>query len=399
MVKTAEGATRSRRLRQAPALSANLDWPLIGALVAIVSLGLVMMTSASVPVAERHFGEPLYYLRRQATYLLLAVCLAWLVLHIRMILWQRLSLAVLAVGVGLLVLVLIPGVGHAANGSVRWLPLGIVTVQVSEVAKLCVFIYLAGYLVRRGEAVRTTLCGLLIPLGVLALISLLLLLEPNFSVAVILMVIAMGLLFIAGVPLGRFILALVVIAGIGAALIITEPYRWQRVTGFLHPWADPFQSGYQLTQSLIAIGRGHWFGVGLGNSVAKLFYLPAAHTDFLFAILAEELGLVGACATIGLFAFVVWRAFRIAGRAMALDRRFGGYFAYAVGIWLGLQAFLNIGVNMGLLPTEGTTLPLMSYGGSSLVMTVVTLALLLRVDHENRVATVGARSLARESGT
>lgn len=400
MAETAVDTTFSggSRLRRVPELAANLDWPLLGVLIAIAALGLVMVASASVAIADRELDQPLFYLRRQGGYLLLAVFMALPMLRIRMIQWQRLSIALLALGVGLLTLVLVPGVGHSVNGSVRWLSLVVFNLQVSEVAKLCVFVYLAGYLVRRADAVRATLRGLLIPFGVLALVSLLLLLEPDFGAAAVLMATGLALLFIAGVPLWRFGLLLLPVAGTGAALIVTEPYRWQRLTGFLDPWADPFHSGFQLTQSLIAIGRGQWLGVGLGNSIEKLFYLPEAHTDFLFAVLAEELGFVGVSVTVGLYSFVVWRAFRIAARAMALERRFGGYVAYAVGVWLGLQAFLNIGVNMGLLPTKGMTLPLMSYGGSSLVITALALTLLLRVDHENRVAAVGARPVAAEGG-
>ncbi len=382
--------------RREPALTANLDWALLGGVLAISALGLVMVASASVAVADRELGQPWFYLRRQGGYLLLAGLLGWLVLRVPMIQWQRLGVVLLALGVGLLALVLIPGVGHSVNGSVRWLALGVFNLQVSELAKLCVFIYLAGYLVRREEAVRTALRGLLIPFGVLALVSLLLLLEPDFGAAAVLTATGMALLFIAGVSLWHFSLLLMPVVATGAALIVTEPYRWQRLTAFLNPWADPFQSGFQLTQSLIAIGRGQWLGVGLGNSVEKLFYLPEAHTDFLFAVLAEELGLVGVSVTIGLYGFVVWRAFRIAARAMALGRRFGGYLAYAVGTWLGLQAFLNIGVNMGLLPTKGMTLPLMSYGGSSLVISVLMLTLLVRVDYENRIAAVSARAVIRE---
>ena len=397
MAETALSSTqRSERARREPPLMANLDWPLLGVLTAIAALGLVMVISASVAVADRELGEPLFYLRRQGGYLLLAALLAWLLLRVPMIQWQRFSVALLALAVALLVLVLIPGVGHSVNGSARWLPLLLFNLQVSELAKLCVFLYLAGYLVRRDEAVRATLNGLLIPFGVLALVSLLLLLEPDFGAAAVLMATGLALLFTAGVPLTHFALLLVPVAATGAALIVTEPYRWQRLTGFLDPWADPFHSGFQLTQSLIAIGRGQWLGVGLGNSVEKLFYLPEAHTDFLFAVLAEELGFVGASVTIGLYGFVVWRAFRIAAQAMVVERRFGGYFAYAAGIWLGLQAFLNIGVNMGLLPTKGMTLPLMSYGGSSLVITVLMLTLLLRVDYENRLAAVGATAVTRE---
>ncbi|MDZ7810390.1 MAG: putative peptidoglycan glycosyltransferase FtsW [Arhodomonas sp.] len=261
-----------------------------------------------------------------------------------------------------------------------------VNLQVSEVAKLCVFIYLAGYAVRRAEALRRSAGGFLVPVAILALVAALLLAEPDFGAAAVVLATGLALLFLAGAPL----LWVVALGALGmaaaAALVVASPYRWERLTAFLNPWADPFDSGFQLTQALIAVGRGGWFGVGLGNSVQKLFYLPEAHTDFLFSVLAEELGVMGVTATVALFAYLVWRVLRIGSAAMAAGRPFGAYLCWAVGFWLGLQAFVNMGVNLGLLPTKGLTLPLMSYGGSSLVMTLLSLALVLRVDYERRAA-------------
>ncbi len=275
-----------------------------------------------------------------------------------------------------------PGVGKTVNGSTRWLPLGVFSLQVSEFAKLCMAIYLAGYLVRRGREVRESFRGFLKPIAVLSIASLLLLLEPDFGAAVILMSMGMGMLFLGGVRLGQFGLLLLLVLGALSVLAISSPYRMERLTAFLNPWADPFDSGFQLTQALIAIGRGSWFGEGLGSSIQKLFYLPEAHNDFLFAVLAEELGLFGVVAVVGLYAYVLWRCFAVGAAAEQRGHFFGGYLAYGLGIWLGLQAFINMGVNMGILPTKGLTLPLMSAGGSSLLAMSAAIGLLLRIHRE-----------------
>ena len=384
-----------RAARRAPALWPNLDHGLLAVLAVITGLGLVMVASASVSLADRQFDDPFFYLRRQTIYLLIGLAAGYAVLRVRLETWQRSSSLLLVFAYFLLIAVLIPGVGREVNGAMRWIPLGVVNLQVSEVAKLLVFLYLAGYLVRRAEPVRSSMRAFMLPVGLMLLAALMLLLEPDFGAAAVMMATGMGMLFLAGVPLWRFgALAIACVAG-GALLIVTSPYRWARLTGFRNPWQDPFDSGFQLTQSLIAIGRGQWFGVGLGDSVQKLFYLPEAHTDFLFAVLAEELGLIGVLALIGLFGFVVWRAFVIGTRSLRQGMAFGGYVAYGVGLWFGLQAFVNIGVNMGLLPTKGLTLPLMSYGGSSLITSVCALALLLRVDHEQRIESVSARPARR----
>lgn len=387
----------SRRPRRPAPMLPYLDKALLLALAGLLCLGLVMVASASVAVADRG-GDALELFQRQAMYAVLALLAGAITLRIPLVYWQAASTALLVFGCFLLVLVLIPGVGLEVNGARRWLPLVLVNLQVSEVARLCVLMYLAGYLVRRQEHLHEHRRGFLIPMAVLALVSALLLAEPDFGAAAVLTATGLAMLFIAGAPLGRFILLLLLAAGAGAALLLTSPYRMERLTGFLNPWADPFDTGFQLTQALIAIGRGGWFGVGLGNSVQKLFYLPEAHTDFLFAVLAEELGLAGIATVVLLYGLAVWRTFGIASRSMAAERPFGAYLAWGVGFWFGLQAFVNIGVNMGLLPTKGLTLPLMSYGGSSLVMTVVAMALVLRVDFETRVATTPARAAGQEGG-
>lgn len=383
---------------RSPSMLANLDWPLVLALALLVTLGLVMVASASVAIAEREVDDALYLFRRQALYALLAAGLFSVVLWVPLEAWRVASGLLLLFCLFLLTLVLIPGLGREVNGSVRWLPLVLFNLQVSEVAKVGVVVYLAGFLVRRGDAVRASFRGFAAPMAVLAAVSALLLAEPDFGAAVVIVATGLVMLFLAGVPLRRLLPLAAVAAGFAALMIYLSPYRWQRLTGFLDPWADPFDSGFQLTQALIAIGRGGWFGVGLGNSVQKLFYLPEAHTDFLFSVLAEELGLAGMAVVIGLYAFVVVRAFSIGARSFAAERPFAGYLVCGIGFWFGFQAFVNMGVNLGLLPTKGLTLPLMSYGGSSLVMTGVALALVVRAAFELRIASMAARARDGEGG-
>lgn len=359
--------------------------PLLGgAVVTLMILGLVMVASASVSLADRQFGEPFYYAMRQAIYLGAGIALAAMVLRTRLLYWEKSGVLLLIIGGALLIAVLIPGVGRQVNGSTRWLPLGLINLQASELVKLFVIVYLAGYLVRRGEEVRNTMKGFIKPLMILVAFAVLLLLEPDFGTTAVMFATSLGLLFLGGVRLWQFFGLLGVVVLAMAALALSSPYRMERLTTFLNPWADPFNSGFQLTQALIAIGRGQWFGVGLGGSIQKLFYLPEAHTDFLFAVLAEELGLLGVTAVIVLFTLVVWRAFVIAHRAELGGNRFAAYLAYGIGMWIGLQAFINMGVNMGALPTKGLTLPLMSYGGSSIVVMCMAVGLLMRVDFETR---------------
>ncbi len=363
---------------------AQFDVWLVGAAVSLLGLGLVMVASASISTAERDLGDPLYYLWRQGSYLLAGLLAGAVAFSLPVKLWYRSGALLLLSATTLLCLVFVPGIGHEVNGSVRWLKLGPLNFQPSELAKLFLVVYLAGYLVRRSVEVRSGLRGFIKPLLVLSGLATLLLLEPDYGATVVMACTALGMLFLAGVPLLPFVVSGgVVVLGL-ATLLVAAPYRVDRLTSFVDPWSDPFGSGFQLTQALIAIGRGEWWGVGLGGSVQKLFYLPEAHTDFLFAVLAEELGLLGMCAVIALFTLLVWRAFGIATRAVRADKLFSAHVAYGVGLLIGLQAFVNIGVNMGILPTKGLTLPLMSYGGSSLVVNCVAVALLLRVDHELR---------------
>lgn len=375
---------QQRQARNGAALGAWCDPWLVGAVVALLTLGLVMVASASVSLADRQFGQPFYFSMRQFLYMAAGLLAAAAVMRTRLVYWERGGIVLLIVGAALLAAVLIPGVGRQVNGSTRWLHLGLFNVQASELVKLFIIVYLAGYLVRRGEEVRTTLKGFLKPLAILVVFAVLLLLEPDFGTTAVMFATALGMMFLGGVRLWQFSALLALVAAVMAGVALSSPYRLERLTTFLNPWADPFNSGFQLTQALIAIGRGEWLGVGLGGSIQKLFYLPEAHTDFLFAVLAEELGLLGVVTVIALFTLVVWRAFVIGYRAELSGNRFAGYLAYGIGMWLGLQAFINMGVNMGALPTKGLTLPLMSYGGSSIVVMCMAVALLMRVDYETR---------------
>jgi cell division protein FtsW len=360
----------------------HLDPMLIGVAATLLLLGLVMVTSASVSLAGRDGGDPFYFLERQVLFALIGAGVAALLMRVPTELWERLGFPLLVLGLALLVLVLLPGLGASVNGSRRWLRLGPLNFQASEAARVCLLFYLCGYLVRREAEVRSTILGFLKPLGVLAVAALLLLIEPDFGSGVVLLATGIGVVFLAGVTLRHF-LVLCGGAVLGLALVaVSSSYRVKRLTAFLDPWADPFNTGFQLTQSLIAIGRGEWFGVGLGASVQKLFYLPEAHTDFVFAVLAEELGFAGIALVIGLVLLLAFRALYIARRAAEAGMRFQAYLAAAFGIWIGLQAFINIGVNMGLLPTKGLTLPLVSYGRSSLLVTLGWLGVVLRVAHE-----------------
>jgi len=368
----------------------ELDRWLLFAALALLTLGLLMVASASMPLASSHTNQPFYYLIRQAVYVSAGLLLGGLALQIPVETWRRNAPGLLLAAIGLLLLVLVPGIGREVNGSTRWISLGLVNVQVSEAAKLFALIYLASYLQRHGATLQSSTMAMLRPLLVLGLLAVLLLLEPDFGTVVVMLATALGMLFLAGVNIWRFTALQGLVIGAMAVLLYSSHYRRARLISFLDPWADPLKSGFQLTQSLIAIGRGELFGVGLGASVQKLFYLPESYTDFLFAILAEELGLLGVLTVIALYVILIWRAFAIAARAERLELRFAGYLAYGVGLWFGIQALFNMGVNMGVLPTKGLTLPLMSYGGSSVVVMCVALAILLRVDQETRFADAAA---------
>ncbi len=375
----------------------SLDPWLVVPAVSLLMLGLVMVGSASISMAEQKTGQPFYFLIRQSIYVCMGLGLAWGVWYLPMRLWQAAGPYLIMASVLLLLLLFVPGLGREVNGSLRWLALGPINLQVSEVVKLFVVVYLAGYLLRHNEAVRNQAGGFLRPLALMVILSMLLLLEPDFGAVCVMMAIAMGMMWLGGARLLQFFLLGLGMLGMLGMLAVAAPYRMARLTTFLNPWADPFDSGFQLTQALIAFGRGEWLGVGLGSSVQKLFYLPEAHTDFLFAVIAEELGLVAAVLVIILFLVIVLRALYIGQRAEKQEELFMAYMAYGLGIWIGLQAFINIGVNMGVLPTKGLTLPLMSYGGSSMMVMCVAMALLLRIEYETRTGSVRRDSVVRVS--
>ena len=353
----------------------------------MLGLGLVMVYSASIAIAEasRATGnQPSYYLVRHAFFVTAGIVAALVTFQVPLRVWQRAAPWLFLGGALLLVLVLVPGIGREVNGSSRWLPLYVVNLQPSEFMKLFVVIYAADYTVRKAVHMDSLRRGFLPMLMVMLVVGGLVLREPDFGAVVVFTVIAMGILFLGGMNWKLFAgLAALLIAGF-VLLILASPYRLQRVIGFMDPWADPYGTGYQLSHALIAFGRGEWFGVGLGASVEKLFYLPEAHTDFLLAVIAEELGLVAVLAIVIAFAWIVMRAFAIGRRAALLERHFAALVANGVGIWIGVQAIINIGVNTGMLPTKGLTLPLLSFGGSAITATCCAIAVLLRVDWENR---------------
>jgi cell division protein FtsW len=366
---------------------AEYDQGLVWAAILLLGLGLVMVYSASIAIAEGNRvtgNQPMYYLMRHALFIAIGIAVAVAVFQVPLRLWQQAAPYLFLIGAGLLTLVLLPGVGREVNGSQRWISLRFVTVQPSELMKLFAVLYAADYTARKAAHMASFRKGFLPMLVVMLVVGWLLLREPDFGAFVVITVIAMGILFLGGMNwkllAGLFALLLVGFM----LLILASPYRLQRVVGFMDPWADSYGTGYQLSHALIAFGRGEWLGVGLGASVEKLFYLPEAHTDFLLAVIAEELGFVGVAAIIAAFTWIVTRAFMIGRRAASLERYFSALVAQGIGLWIGVQAIINIGVNTGMLPTKGLTLPLVSFGGSALVATCCALAILLRVDWENR---------------
>ncbi len=348
---------------------------------ALLVMGIVMISSASMDMAAETVGNGYHYVIRQLIFAGLGCVFALVSVNVPIAWWERSGWLLLGVGLLSLLLVLTP-LGLTVNGSTRWIPFGLFNVQVSEIAKLCLIAYLAGYVVRRREELLNTWAGFLKPIGVLGLASVLLVIEPDFGATVVLVAAAAGMIFLSGVRLSRFMPLIGGLVVIGAVLIVTQPYRLKRVVSYLDPWKDQFDSGYQLTQSLIAFGRGDWAGTGLGNSVQKLFFLPEAHTDFIFAIIAEEFGLLGSLIVLGLFTVLVLSGFVIARKAEKAGMPFAACFSYGITLLIGLQASINMSVSTGLLPTKGLTLPLVSYGGSSLMMTAVCIGVLARVDME-----------------
>lgn len=358
----------------------GLLWVILG----LISVGFVVVTSASVSLMQ----DPWFYAKREALYIVGALVISLAVLRIPMRIWWQYSNWILFAAILLLVIVL--PLGLSINGATRWIRLGPINIQPAEIAKLGLLIYLSAYLVRKVDEVRNNFLGFLKPLIVMLILSLLLLAQPDLGTVVVLFVTTLGLLFLAGAKLWQFI-ALIGVGGVaGAALILTAPYRLKRVTSFWDPWADPYGSGYQLAQSLIAFGRGGIFGEGLGNSIQKQKFLPESHTDFIFAIISEELGYLGGVLILLLVFFIAFRAMTIGHKALKLDLRFQGFLACAIGLWFAFQTLVNVGAASGILPTKGLTFPLVSYGGSSLIIMSVATMLLLRIDYENRLATAQA---------
>jgi cell division protein FtsW len=378
-------AVRANQLqtRRPAELPASLDGQIVVIFGILALLGLVMVTSASIAVADGQLNDPFYYGKRQLLRLILGATLMWLAYRVPTSIWRKNGMLLMLSSILLLALILIPGVGRTVNGATRWLDLGLFTIQVSEVAKLFLIIYLSGYLVRRSNEVQTGMMGFVKPMIILAVVSGLLLMEPDFGAAAVLLATGLGMMFLGGVRFGHFLGFVSGTLSIMVMLALISPYRLARITSFLDPWADPFNSGFQLTQSLIAIGSGGLFGVGLGGSIQKLFYLPEAHTDFLFAVYAEELGLLGAILLIGVYCWFIARCFSIGRTALMQGLAFGAYLVYGVALLVAVQALVNIGVNMGALPTKGLTLPFMSYGGNSILVMSFAIGIVLRVHYEN----------------
>lgn len=377
-------ARRFDGFRQGPEeVDPLLLWPAL----ALLLIGLVMVYSASIAMAEgsRFAGhQPTYFLVRHAVFLAIGLVGALIAFQIPLRFWQEASPWLFLAGVVLLVVVLIPGIGRNVNGAQRWIGFGPINLQPSEFMKLFAVLYAADYTARKLTEMDSFRRGFVPMAGVMMIVAGLLLREPDFGAFVVIITIAMGILFLGGINGKLFAGLIVAMAAAFAALILSSPYRWDRITSYMDPWQNAFGKGYQLSHALIAFGRGEWLGVGLGGSVEKLFYLPEAHTDFLLAVIAEELGFAGVVVIVGLFAVLTWRSFSVGRQALLLDRIYAGLVAQGFGIWFGFQSFINMGVNMGLLPTKGLTLPLMSFGGSGIVANCIALAVLLRVDYENR---------------
>jgi cell division protein FtsW len=366
-----------------PEYDAGLMWSAL----LLLTIGLIMVYSASIAIADEGRytgGSATWFLSRHAIFLVIALIAAGCTFQVPIRMWQRFAPWLFLGGVALLALVLIPGIGREVNGARRWIGFGFVNLQPSEFMKFAAILYAADYTVRKSALMHSFRQGLLPMLAAMLIVGWLLLREPDFGAFVVIVSIAMGILFLGGMN-ARWFAGLILTCGAGfVALVLTSPYRLQRLFGFMDPWADALGKGYQLSHSLIAFGRGEWLGVGLGGSVEKLFYLPEAHTDFLLAVIAEEMGFVGVVLVIALFAWLVMRAFSIGRQAVSLERPFSALVAQGIGMWIGIQALINMGVNMGVLPTKGLTLPLMSFGGSGILANCIALAVLFRVDFENR---------------
>jgi cell division protein FtsW len=365
-------------------MSYPLDRLVSAAVVVLLLYGLIMVGSASTDVSARTYGEPFHLALKHGAYVFISLGAGVVALMIPTRSWQQIDWLLLILSFALLIAVLIPGIGKTVNGSTRWISLGFFTLQGSEFVKLFSIVYIAGYLVRRKEDIHQSMAGFVKPLMLIGLMVLLLLEQPDFGASVVIMASVMGMIFLAGVPFRHFLPIISIFFALTFVIARWQPYRLERLTSFADPWAHQFDGGYQLTQALIAFGRGEWFGLGLGNSIQKLFFLPEAHTDFLFSILGEELGVFGAGFLVFVFFSLVIRALIIGRRAQQMDMEFHAYLAYGVALLLGIQAAINIGVNIGLLPTKGLTLPLVSFGGNSLIVSCMLVGMLLRVEYETR---------------
>ena len=373
-VRTTRSGPRKRE--RIPAM----DYPLLFCALGLLAFGFIMVASASMSVAEKCCHDPYFYVMRHGLALGLALTAGLLTYKVPLERWERSGALIFLLSVVVLMLVLVPGIGRSVNGATRWIPLGPLNLQPSEFVKLFAIIYVSGYLIRHADSVMNNLSGFVRPMILVGAAAALILMQPDFGTTSVMLATVMGLLFLGGVSLMPFAFLLGVVGAGLVALVVLSPYRWARVTSFLNPWEDPFNTGYQLSQALIAFGRGEWFGVGLGNGIQKQFFLPEAHTDFLASVIGEEFGLAGMLILIAAFVFLVYRAFAIGIRAEALESRFAYFVAQGIGMWLGLQAIVNIGVNIGMLPTKGLTLPFLSYGSNSLIVGCMAVAILLRID-------------------
>ena len=394
MSASATQASRARApgRRRRAARATALDLPLLVTALGLLAFGFVMVASASMTIGDNCCKDPFFFVARHALALGLALGAAAAAFTVPVTTWERTGPWLFLGMVGVLGLVLVPGIGHNVNGATRWIPLGPLNLQPSEFVKLFAVIYIAGYLVRHADDVTSKLSGFVKPMILIGLAAALILKQPDFGTTAVMLATVMGLLFLGGVSVMPFaVLFGTVLVGL-TVLVMTSEYRMRRILSFLNPFEDPFNSGYQLSQALIGFGRGEWLGVGLGNGIQKQYFLPEAHTDFIATVIAEELGLIGMLAVIAAFAFIAWRAFRIGARAEAGGRRFAAYTAQGIGLWLGLQAFINIGVNSGMLPTKGLTLPFLSYGSNSLIVVCMAIAVLLRIDATIRQDEADARN-------
>ncbi|MFT5083027.1 MAG: cell division protein FtsW [Lentisphaeria bacterium] len=360
----------------------RFDSGLVFSVAALISIGLIMVASSSIDFAAERYNDPWLMLKKQSTFLLMGLVSGFMITLVPTQIWKKYSPIFICLAILFLIAVLIPGLGKVVNGSRRWLSFGPLSMQASELAKFCLLVFFASYLDRRSQDVRSSWTAFAVMVSIIGVIVVLLLLEPDFGSSVVICLTMGTMMFVAGVPIIRFLLlAAAGVAGF-SVIAVLSPYRWERLVAFMDPWARQFDSGYQLVQSLIAFGRGEWFGLGLGNSLQKLFFLPEAHTDFIFAIIAEEFGLLGAIFLIALFVFFICQIFKLAKRASEQGRLFSAYLCLGIGVMLAVQAFINMGVASGLLPTKGLTLPFISYGGSSLLICCALVALVLRVNWE-----------------